>query len=105
MIHGTGSAYTHGACRCATCRTAQSRRKKIARARARLLAGAEPATVVAAGPARRHIAQLAAAGLSQREIARRAGVGHVTVGTIAGGRRRGCSAITRRLILAVEADR
>ena len=67
--HGTHAAYSLDRCRCTDCRAAHS---AYARARARQI---EPA-YVSAGPARSHLAELAAAGIGLKQVAKVSGVSH-----------------------------
>lgn len=63
--------------------------------------GGEPASWVLPGRVRAHVAELRAAGWSQRSIAKAAGVSDATVCRIAKGRTGHVSRIVERLVLDV----
>jgi len=74
--HGTRRAYRSG-CRCLRCRDANAQATRNHRA--------APLGTVDASPARLHLAQLQAAGLGYRQIARLAGCASVTVRRVLAG--------------------
>jgi hypothetical protein len=70
--HGTHARYVVDRCRCDRCRAATREYERKRRARI------EPA-YVAAGPARRHVEELRAAGVGLKQVAKAAGLPHGTL--------------------------
>jgi hypothetical protein len=100
--HGTLARYRCG-CRCPSCRTAQRDYYRVWRAARKLLDGLDPEWRVPAGPVRRRVDALQAAGLSLLEIARRAGVHQSTVYRVRRRSTRRVDASTAHAIAAVSA--
>jgi hypothetical protein len=99
--HGTATTWRLG-CHCAACRAGLRRQAQVWWARRVLRRGGEPQTHVPAGPVRRHIAELEAAGWSRRAIARAAQIAPATITRIAHGSTRRCSLVCAHAIRAIE---
>jgi len=98
--HGV-SAYRLG-CRCSSCRRAMHRHAKVWWATAQLRKGRDPASYTAAGPVRKRIGELRAAGWTSTRIARAAGVSPGTVSRLRKRSTRWCSRIVAGAVMAIE---
>lgn len=74
--HGQRATYLHHGCRCPLCRHAQA---AYVASRTRLIAYGRWQANVDAEPARQHVRALAAAGITERQIATRAGITHPVI--------------------------
>jgi transcriptional regulator with XRE-family HTH domain len=79
MTHGTRASYVKG-CKCAECRTANSRYSKLQAYRS----AAGISMLVDAEPIKAHVAMLREAGIGRRTIAMRAGVSQTVVDRLVG---------------------
>jgi DNA-binding XRE family transcriptional regulator len=77
-VHGRTGWIRHG-CRCSTCHHALVEYARIRRAVRAVVQDREPVTRVPAGKARAKVRELRARGMTQRQIAKRAGVSDATV--------------------------
>jgi hypothetical protein len=98
--HGTHARYVVDRCRCDRCRAATREYERERRARI------EPA-YVSAGPARRHVEELRAAGVGLKQVAKAAGLPHGTLCLTANLHQRdgvygGLSARERRALRSTE---
>ena len=98
--HGSATTWRQG-CRCRRCRTALRLSARVWWATRQVRRGRDPASHVAPARLRQHLDELAVAGLSAREVARRAGV---SPATLTRARRPGVkvSRIVERQVLAVK---
>lgn len=96
--HGTRARYVSG-CRCAPCRAANS---EYARYRAKVREE-DWNGLVDAGPARRHLQKLSAAGVGYKTVADACDVGRTTLAEVMAGRKLKLRARTAKSILAVTA--
>ncbi len=101
MTHGTATGWRHHRCRCDDCHRALLAEGKTAWAMRRVRAGADPATRIPAGRARRHVELLEAAGLTRGEVAKRAGVSASTISRLAAPSTKRTSRITATAVLGV----
>src|SRR5882672_9993668 len=84
--HGTATGWRQG-CRCSRCRSGLRLSAQVWLASAQLRRGRDPATRVSPRRLLEHLDELAAAGVTAREAARRAGVSESTLYRARGGGR------------------
>lgn len=101
MTHGTAVGWRWHGCRCPACHRALLDEGRLAWAMRRIRVGADPASRVPAGWARRRLGELEASGLTRGEVARRAGVSAATISRLADPATKRISRITAASVLAV----